>query len=84
MNLADVTITGQDQRRGMGIGGWWMRWTARHEPTGCAVEWETRGRGPASQHEMKERALAALELMVEVYEPAPSSEHLSKKQDCDG
>lgn len=66
--MEGVKITGEDQRVGMGIGGWHMRWTAAHEATGCSVTWETHG-GRPSQHTMRDRALMALELMVEAYDP---------------
>lgn len=62
----DVRIDGKDQRQGMGIGGWHMRFTASHEPTGCSVSWETRGNEPR-QWEMRDRAMMALELLVEAY-----------------
>lgn len=42
-----------------------QEWTVRHKHTGFKVVWnEARGRIP--QHKMREAALAALELMVEV------------------
>lgn len=64
-----VRIDAEDMRVGMGIGGWDMRYTATHEATGCKVVWETHGSFPASQRLMRERALMALELLVEVYLP---------------
>lgn len=63
MNPRDIRIDSQDQRVGMGIGGWHMRWTATHQPTGCSITWETHG----DHHRMRERALMALELLVEGY-----------------
>lgn len=69
MDPKDVIISGEDQRKGMGIGGWHVRWTAWHAPTKCSVCWETWGGGPQSQHKMRDRALMALELLVEVYPP---------------
>lgn len=68
MNMADVRIDGKDLRVGMGIGGWDMEWTATHVPTACAVVWQTHGSEPQSQFRMRDRALVALELIVEVYE----------------
>ena len=68
MKDSDVSIGGEDLRVGAGIGGWDVRWVAQHTPTGCAVTWETHGSKPLSQHKMRDRALMALELMVEVYE----------------
>lgn len=65
-----VRIDCKDMRFGMGISGWDMCYTATHEPTGCKVIWETHGSYPASQRVMRERALIALELMVEAYTPA--------------
>ena len=67
--MNDVKITGEDRGVGMGIGGWHMRWTALHRPTGCSVTWETFGAHPQPQHRMRERALMALELLVEAYPP---------------
>lgn len=67
LNKDNTRIDGVDQRVGMGIGGWDMLWTATHTPTGCAVTWRTRGGEPKSQHSMRERALVALEMIVEVY-----------------
>lgn len=62
-----VTITGSDRRRGMGIGGLDMQWTATHEKTGCAVTWRSNGSWPHSQHKLRDHALAVLELLVEPY-----------------
>ena len=62
-----VTITGRDIRVGMGIGGWEMEWTATHAPSNCKVVWQQHGAYPASSHTLRERALMALELLVEVY-----------------
>ena len=67
LDPADIRIDCTDQRKGMGIGGWDMIWTARHLPSGCAVTWRTVGSGPQSQHKMRDRALMALELLTEVY-----------------
>ena len=66
----NLRIDGVDQRVGAGISGWDMVWTATHTPTGCAVTWRTVGGEPQSQHRMRDRALMALELMVEVYPAA--------------
>jgi protein subunit release factor A len=67
LNPADVHIGGEDQRKGMGIGGYHVAWTATHTPTGCAVTWVTMGGEPQAQNKMRDRALMALELMTEVY-----------------
>ena len=67
MRPEDVIISGIDQRKGMGIGGYHMRWTAWHAPTKCSVQWETSGGEPQAQNRMRDRALMALELMVEIY-----------------
>ena len=65
----DIEITGfHDLSTGMGIGGWNMVYCAHHKPTGCSVTWTTSGGSyPINAHKMRERALMALELMVEVY-----------------
>lgn len=68
MNREDIEITSFDLRHGMSVGGWNMVYCAHHKPTGCSVTWTTSGSYPASQHKMRERALMALELMVEVYD----------------
>ena len=65
MNRDDIEITSFDLRHGMGVGGWNMIYCAHHKPTGCSVTWTTSGGYPAK---MRERALMALELMVEVYD----------------
>lgn len=62
-----VSIESKDLRVGMGVGGWNMRYTATHDATGCKVIWETHGSYPDNQRKMRERALMALELMVEAY-----------------
>lgn len=67
MNRDDIEITSFDLRHGMGVGGWNMVYVAHHKPTGCSVTWTTSGDEPP-QRKMRERALMALELMVEVYD----------------
>jgi hypothetical protein len=68
MNRDDIELTSFDLRHGMGIGGWNMVYCAHHKPTGCSITWSVSGSYPVSQHKMRERALMALELMVEVYD----------------
>jgi len=70
--MEGVRIDGRDLRVGMGVGGWDVEWTATHEPTGCKIVWQTHGSAPMSQHKMKDSALAALSLIVELYDPLPS------------
>lgn len=67
MKPKSVRIDGVDQRKGMGIGGWDIVWTATHDPSGCSVTWRTCGGEPETQHKMRDRALMALELLSEVY-----------------
>jgi len=66
--MNDIEITSFDLRHGMGIGGWNMVYCVHHLPTGCSVTWTTSGSYPVNAHKMRERALMALELMVEVYD----------------
>lgn len=68
MQIDDVKISGRDLRVGMGIGGYDMEWTAEHMPSGCKVIWQSHGAYPESQHKLRDRALMALELMVEIYD----------------
>ena len=63
----DLEMSVEDQRKGMGIGGYHMRYTIKHKPTNCEISYETHGAEPASQHTMKERAIMALELLTEAY-----------------
>lgn len=70
MRDEDLYVSALDLRQGMGIGGWNMEWTYQHLPTGCEVRYTTNGSSPGSQIAMRERALMALELLVEIY-PAP-------------
>ena len=67
MKTSDVEIRAKDLREGAGIGGWNMQWTVIHVPTKCSVQFETNGSSPQSQNKMRDRALMALELMVEIY-----------------
>ena len=80
MKDKDILITGKDLRVGAGIGGWDMEWVAKHTPTECAVTWQTHGSEPLSQHKMRERALMALELLVEVY--SKGDEGMCDCRDC--
>lgn len=56
-----------DQRVGMGISGWHMRYELIHIPTKCSIVYECHGHNP-QQYKMREKAKQLLELLVEDYE----------------
>lgn len=60
----DLWIKSTDQRIGMGISGWHMRYEMLHEPTKCMITWETHG---SSQWKMREKAKQLMELLIEDY-----------------
>ena len=67
----DIWIKSTDQRIGMGISGWHMRYEMLHLPSKCLVAWETTG---SSSWKMREKARLVMELLIEDYidENSPS------------
>ena len=63
LKYSDLEIDTEDQRVGMGIGGWRLKWTMRHIPSGCEISWETHG-GDPNHIRARETAITLLELMV--------------------
>jgi hypothetical protein len=73
MKDEDITITMKDLRVGMSIGGWDMEITITHNPSKCKLVFQQHGSYPESSYKLRQRALMALELMVEAYEARPAS-----------
>jgi hypothetical protein len=55
-----------DQRIGMGIGGWHMRYELIHTPTKCSICYETHGSSP-NNWKQRDKAKQLLELLIEDY-----------------
>lgn len=63
----DIWWKSTDQRIGMGISGYHMRYELIHTPTKCSIAYECHGHSPQS-YKMREKAKQLLELLIEDYE----------------
>jgi len=63
----DIWWKSTDQRIGMGIGGFHMRYELIHIPTKCVIAYECHGHSPQN-YKMREKAKQLLELLIEDYE----------------
>lgn len=59
---AEWRITSQDQRIGIGVGGWSTLVTVQHVPSGIAVTYPC-GAGRRSPHQRRQVAMQAIELL---------------------
>jgi hypothetical protein len=61
----DLWLRVTDQRVGMGISGWHMRYELLHIPTKCMIAYESNGGG---SWKLREKARQLMELLIEDYE----------------